>query len=150
MSELETKVDGKNLLQKATDLYFEPKSFEKSGRLYEILGVKQFHSAYVATMGKVVKGLARALGEDGRHILPPYDSSLGAMCKATRSLEGIHLVVAAVFSYGMSLSLSQEDYKTAAFNALANTVVNLYPIMLQRYNRARINRVLERRSQRDE
>lgn len=33
---------GKSFWQKLSDLYFQPKSFERSGKLYEALGVKWF------------------------------------------------------------------------------------------------------------
>ena len=46
-SELENKLnstdlDDKTIWQKVKDWYFEPKSFEKGGKLYKSLGIKTF------------------------------------------------------------------------------------------------------------
>ena len=40
--------------------------------------------------------------------------------------------------------ISEGKYKEASLSALVNIVGNLYPVMLQRYNRARIYNALEK------
>ena len=37
-----TELDNRSILQKAKDWYFAPKSFERSGKLYETLGIRLF------------------------------------------------------------------------------------------------------------
>ena len=67
--------------------------------------------------------------------------------KYTRIYESIH--VAACFGYfvpSIMLHLANDDYKKAAYSFAINTVFNIYPIMLQRYNRGRYYNVLDRYS----
>ena len=53
---LDSETNGKSFIEKSTDWYFAPKSFERSGRLYEMLGVKLFRKVLMGTFGNLLKG----------------------------------------------------------------------------------------------
>ena len=131
-------------LAKLADDYFKPKSFEKSGRLYEALGVRGFQKLYFMTLGKLVEGLCGqkpGLSDISDESLENYENF-------TRGLEMIHLPLAAVCSPLVIRLFANGDYKLGAINLAIQALVNYYPIMLQRYNRARVYRILERRKAR--
>jgi len=46
----------KGIIAKIAEVYFRPKSFERSGRLYEMLGVKLFRKVLMGTFGNLLKG----------------------------------------------------------------------------------------------
>jgi hypothetical protein len=121
--------------------YFKTREFEKSGKLYEALGVRYFKKI-VPTGGDyfmsiVRKGFKNAKMIDGKTFIPWYNNM-------TKFYESMHLV--GFFAMG---SIDYEHlingrYKQAAMGVSINLAVNLYPIMLQRYNRARMAPMIEK------
>ncbi len=58
VSDLEDRLDSetdRSFIEKSTDWYFAPKSFERSGKLYKALGVRQFKKLVIGTFGWVFK-----------------------------------------------------------------------------------------------
>lgn len=120
------------------ELYFRPRAFEANGRLYEWLGVVAFK--------RLLLRLART---DARGGAPkPYflagrsPDDLRAFEKITRRNEVIHLVAMVPAAGGLVLAGLDNAWLAAALALVL--VANFHPFVLQRYNRIRIRRVLER------
>ena len=125
----------KNFLRKITDWYFEPMSFERDGRIYERLGVKRFKRTYIGFMKRYL--ITETLrGRD--------EKSLQHLINSTKWYEGTHLVLNCGLSILIASELANGYYKGAALLGLVNTLTNIYPIMMQRYNRGRLYKTLER------
>ena len=131
-----------NSVKSGIDYYFRPKSFEKNGKLYGKLGVKQFHRLYLATFGRVIKFLSR----EDRWIKDFSNESLENLEKWTRLYEGVHFIGNLTFTPLIINNLVNGNYEQAITGVAMNTVINIYPIMMQRYNRSRIYNVLEYRN----
>lgn len=127
------------MLARFKDWYFPPRAFE-AGRLYPLLGVRLFKK-YLPTSGDLVsrrRGIRRvdvARAGSRRAALLGYEQQ-------ARRWEYGHLVSALLLQAwavvgGLVVSPVQFWVCTGI-----NLVVNLYPVMLQRYNRARVARLL--------
>jgi len=123
--------------------YFEPKPFETAGdcRLYRLVGVRAF-KRYLPTSGDLVsrwRGISRIQrAQDG------LDQALRRYERVTRSHEGRHIFGA--------LSMLAISWWAITFHGkgewpaliVANALINGYPIILQRYNRIRLQSALAR------
>ena len=134
--------NGMGLGQKVLDLYFRPKSIErwKDGKMYEFLGIRMFR--------KVVVGLGHFFGldntkENSYFISDTSTEGLRAFEKRTRRSEAIHFPITIYLTYGIIMALAEGKYAVAYVAAFC-WVLNGYPSMLQRYNRIRIESVLNR------
>ena len=136
LSSLERKIQAKNTFE----FYFKPRGFEKI--FYEKIGMKQFHSLYSATVGKVVLYTA---GID-RWLADSFDTSLIKQEKWSRYYESIHVVAGLVMTSLMTYSYAEENYSNALFSASSNVLINILPVLMQRYTRSRIYEILKRRS----
>ncbi len=127
------------------DLWFRPKQFE-SERLYERLGALLI-KRYVPTGGDLVMGRLRR-NHPGRRWVTSGFQSLWKYERKTRLNESIHLIgfigftvlVARKFASGSLSALG------LAFALILNLIFGLWPVVLQRYNRLRLYRVMETRS----
>jgi hypothetical protein len=128
--------------QKLSHGYFTPRAFEarNGGALYEYLGVRIFKK-YVPTSGDLItriRGKKRLKVEKlGRR------AALQKHRKQTCVWEWRHLVSALLLQswaiFG-GLTIGAEQFWVST---LINVLVNFYPIMLQRYNRIRIDACLK-------
>jgi hypothetical protein len=117
--------------------YFNLFSFELSGRLYEALGVHQFKR--VASAGDFFNRQRRRSDPGFRNVMN-YSSAI-EWEKQTRFNEIAHLCNL-TFSLVMVIWLcSQGRYTWISEIVILNLVLNVYPMMLQRYNRGRIQRI---------
>ena len=127
--------------------YYEPKAFERSGRLYEWLGVR-FAGAFLNTMNPVP--LPKA--QDRRSI-----DAWRSFAALTRELERTHLrllagslSLQAVFLSALGLGALYSPglwsvwTVAAGVSALQQLLGNIYPIMVQRYNRSRAREIIGR------
>ena len=123
--------------------YFRPRAFE-AGSLYPRLGVRLYKKV-VPTSGEWItrlRGIDRlkiaAAGNRGL-ALRNYDSQ-------TRTWESRHLISAILLQawaiVGGATVGAEQFWACSAINLL----VNIYPVMVQRFNRARIARILLRGS----
>ena len=124
------------------DFYFKPKCFERRSKLYEKLGIRHFKKFMFG--GDYMNGFLRKLDPSHRMI-----GELGLSPTSyegyTRLYETGHLLAS---FYGGSIIMEnfrEENNERAIAGILVNLATNIYPIMLQRYNRARIYRLLERK-----
>jgi len=139
----------KNYWERFCTWYFAPRSFEfwRGGRAYELVGIRAF-KCYLPTSGDLV---SRWRGKRwvcwiGRRTA----ESLSAHERRTRIWEARH-----IFGLASMLALtwwSIEVKGKGSWVALlvANLLINGYPIMLQRYNRARLNGLVWRLGNRSE
>ena len=120
--------------------YFRPWEGPNAARAYEALGVRTFKRC--ATNGDLVNRFLRRRNP-GHRVVRDVGSAL-AWAEQARSAERHHLVflLMGLFSAGFALSIGWRGW--AATLAASNVVFNVYPILLQRYNRLRIARILER------
>ena len=123
------------------DLYFCPKRIEKwkNGRLYELLGIKIFK--------KVPVHIGRTFGWDSYFIRDGGHEGLKAYEKRTRMSEAIHAPITILLTYQI-ISLLVEGRYVGAVIIGPLWFLNALPTALQRYNRVRIESVLERKASR--
>jgi len=121
------------------DLYFRPKRIEKwqNGRLYELLGIKIFK--------KVPVHIGRTSGWDSYFIGDGGHAGLKAYEKRTRMSEAIHAPITILLTYRIISLLVEGRYVGAAIIGPL-WFLNALPTALQRYNRAKIESVLERKA----
>lgn len=120
--------------------YFEVHRFERSGKVYEALGVLLF----------------RRLAPDGdwanrweRRANPRYRLIRGRRSAAefvarTEQSERGHIVLLALGTVSAAFAWSLGWHGWAVYLSVGNLVVNVYPVLLQRYTRARIHALLSR------
>lgn len=139
------EIEDRGTFERATDRYFKPKSFERSGRLYEALGVRYAKKIVMGTFGK-----ARKIAGDGERtsnyfIGQGFNRNLRSLKKFelyTRVNETIHAPQIIWNSYNLGKNIVEGNYGAAAIYA-GILLVNTYMTMLQRYNRARIYNTID-------
>ena len=115
--------------------YFETRAFERGGRIYTWFGVTHY-----ARVLRLI-GWERIIGK-GR----PITNDLGDLKRYeawTRGSEAIHLLAALCVAgltvwAGWGYSIGHIGWLV-----VVNSLVNLYPLMLQRFNRPRVLRLIE-------
>jgi hypothetical protein len=128
----------------AFDVWFRPKSFE-SECLYERLGALTI-KRYVPTGGDLVMRRLRR-HHPGRRWVTSSLQSLRSYEQRTRLNESIHLVGFIAFT-GLALSKFASGSLTAlglVVGLALNITLGLWPVVLQRYNRLRLYRAIDRR-----
>ena len=120
--------------------YFTPKPFESS--LYQRIGVPLLGrycpnggSRFSLTKSFIKKRQSRL-------------DVLRDFLKTTIIGESIHVVIAAVLIWQMINAYLSARYEVAVLNLGMNVAINAFPIMLQRYNRARVLPAIYRRRRR--
>jgi len=152
VSDLENILDSetdRSVIKKLTDWYFVPKSFERSGRLYEALGVRPFKKLVMGTFGR----LHELCGYDktsSKYFIGQYRSkkSLKKFEVNTRLNELIHAPLTAYFVYKLAEDLANNNYDVVIINGIG-LLINGYCTMLQRYNRARVYNTLDKLAERN-
>ena len=116
--------------------YFAPWRFEREGRIYRWTGIQ------------LLVALFRLTGYEGlmrKDIPVRYDlEALRSYADSTRGADATHTlsgICTAVFAIAMELSYPLLGTMGIWFG---NVLVNIYPIMLQRYNRPRVERIIRR------
>jgi hypothetical protein len=117
--------------------YFNLCRFELDGRLYEMLGVRLFKR--FASAGDFFNSRRRRSDKEFRNV-KNYSSAIDWEGR-TRFNEAAHLGNL-IFSLVMVVWLCfRARYTWIGPIIFLNLILNVYPIMLQRYNRARIQRI---------
>lgn len=122
--------------------YFKPRKFErwKDGLLYKLLGVHIFKKI-VPTCGEYINKLR---GEHPIANAKTKEEGLKNWERNTRGFETVHLAVALGYlGYIGERLISGNRLAYVAGAIIVNVLFNFYPIMLQRYNRAKIYNALE-------
>ncbi|MCM8774560.1 MAG: hypothetical protein NC820_07510, partial [Candidatus Omnitrophica bacterium] len=133
----EIKNQSSSPLRQIFSSYFRPKSFEKDGRLYEKLGIKRFKK-YV-----LLSGMANA----DRFIRS--EETLKELLRFTKEREiayllGFVTLTAITILTPIIMPTIYFSVICSVFTTTTNVIFYLYPLMLQRYNRIKIYRILGR------
>ncbi len=120
--------------------YFETRAFERSGRVYRVLGVLVFRR--FAPDGDLANQWERRANPHHR-IIGGQRSAVEFITRTEQSERG-HLVLLAlgIASAAYAWRLGWQGW--AVYLSVGNVVVNLYAILLQRYTRSRIRAMLHR------
>jgi len=111
--------------------YFKPRKWEKKSSIYTYLGVPHFKKLLVLTGWEKITRKENPIKKDSKTL-----KSLVYYC---RSSELGHSVIAAIVLVNtIAVSMSVADAK---WLLLTNILLNIYHVMLQRFNRQRYERL---------
>jgi len=123
------------LKSQLTSSYYNEKKWERRGKIYEHLGVNFFRKLLVWTGWEKMSRKSNPVKNDTKALVHLHyqtkKSELGHLIILFVVL-GFNVFVAFKFGFFKSLWL-----------LILNVLLNLYPILLQRYNRPRIARVIK-------
>ncbi|MEQ9406568.1 MAG: hypothetical protein RIK87_02540 [Fuerstiella sp.] len=116
--------------------YFASKSFERNGRIYRWAGIQFFVS------------ILRFIGWERfwRKQNPVQNNvaTLRRYAQGTIGAEAVH-ALAGICTIGLTVSIAiRYSWSGTKWLWIANIMLNLYPVMLQRYNRPRAERLVRR------
>ena len=117
---------------KLPETYFHIRPIEK--QVYQFLGVKY----YQRIIRRVNLFNPELHLKEGR-------SGLAKLEQTTRNAEQAHALIYVIVSGFTLYALFQQWWLTAFWYFLFNMLLNGYPVLVQRYNRDRINRILKSR-----
>jgi hypothetical protein len=117
--------------------YFRLRRAEADGRVYAALGVRRFRSI-VAYGGPMVRLMRRIDPESYTRL---KKSTLSERERRTRKTEKIHWALLLGTIPAAVWAVLQREYWFAVYLLAANVPMNVYPILLQRYTRARLERM---------
>jgi hypothetical protein len=123
--------------------YFRVQGFEQTGRCYELLGVVLFR--WFAPDGDFANRWERRKNPDFR-VIRGRRSAADFIVRTEQSERG-HLVLLALGIASAAWASCIGWHGWAVYLSVGNFVVNVYPILLQRYTRSRLYAVLNRRWQ---
>ncbi len=132
---------GDPLYSRLLELYFRPKSLERQS-LYKILGVNVFRR-WVVRLGRKT---GHHSDRPNRYFL--WDKSTSGLCRyerQTRVNELMHLAGTVIPAIGMIVGGENVSVDWLLGGIL---IVNLYPLLLQRYNRLRLCHAVRRSTHR--
>jgi Glycosyl-4,4'-diaponeurosporenoate acyltransferase len=123
------------------DSYFDIKRFEGDGRVYELLGIRFFkrlvpNGLYINQLVRRVDPVYRIIRN--KHSMIEFEAQ-------TILAERCHLVSLLLMVPSAIYALMLGWYVFAALIVLPNIPLHVYPVLLQRYTRARIQNALQRR-----
>lgn len=128
------------------DWYYKPHFWEKKGRVYKMLGIGLVKK-FVPTGGDRMVKHKRSINPDfhmqGFTLKTPSLEAMLQYEKYTRIHEATHVVGTAIGAC-LATASTFADNRLFLIATGIGTLANIYPVMLQRYNRERIYRVLER------
>jgi hypothetical protein len=110
-------------------------TFERSGHLYERLGVRLFKQL-------VRRGPLALLSPTLRFPKDRTPTALRHLDDEMRNAETGHVYVFVLMLVCVSAALLQGWFDAAGWMALFNLIINGYPIMLQRYNRIKLQELI--------
>lgn len=120
--------------------WYRIRAVERSGRLYEALGVRWFRC--IVPDGDIANRLRRR--RDSGHRMIAGRGSGDEFAQRTIESERGHLVLLLVGVMSAAFAWSIGWYGWALYITAGNLLANVYPIMLQRYTRARLARLYTR------
>lgn len=130
-----------NVAKNVTNWWFKPKPFESTG-LYERLGVRPY-KRYVPLSSDWMRARLKSPSQystDPKK-MREYEST-------TRILEATHAAAIPIMS--LLFATPTLDEIKISLIVVVNILINVYPIMLQRYNRTRFNNVITKLERRQE
>lgn len=121
--------------------YFHVHPFERTGQIYESLGVLLFRR--LVPDGDLANRWERR--KNPRHRIIRGRRSAADYVARTEQSERGHVVLLALGVASAVYAWTLGWHGWAVYLSVGNVVVNLYPILLQRYTRSRLNAALQRR-----
>ncbi len=115
--------------------YYDIKACENGGRLYERLGVRVFRKLVRRGPLSIFSRTLRLSNDAPRAALLQLDQKM-------RRAEAIHVVSFLSIWPFIGYSVMRKWFDAAGHLLLFNLMINGYPIMLQRYNRIRVHKLL--------
>jgi Glycosyl-4,4'-diaponeurosporenoate acyltransferase len=114
--------------------YWKIRVFEDEGRLYSRFGVEAFKKLLVLFGFDVCNWQVRFSG---------HRSGLRNLSQGMRQAEHNHVISFLVLLFTLIYALARNWYAVTGWLAAVNVIANVYPVMLQRHNRARVEPLLE-------
>lgn len=136
----------KGINSSVANAWFDPKGFERNPVFYERLGVRSF-KRYIHTGDLMMRSPLHPFGGSGLI----RDGSLLSLKRyetVTRFLEDLHLTAFSLFVATTAWHLYEDRIGQAMVTTGLNILINVYPVMLQRYNRSRLYRTIHRLDER--
>jgi hypothetical protein len=124
--------------------YYRVRAFERNGRLYESLGVRHFR--WLVPDGDAANRWRRRRDPAFRVIRNRRDARAFRHRTALSEKSHLMMLMLGAMSAGFAWAIGWPGW--ALYLTAGNVVVNLYPILLQRYTRARLGMVLGRHNPR--
>ena len=116
-------------------------------KVYEALGVKGFRKFVVWLKGKVNK-ITKTNSNDNYFLKGYKADDVEFLKKQFIKNFAIHLFGVAIGVMVMAVTATDSEFNTVRFLlGLFVAVINIYPVMLQRYNIIRIDGILKRKKQ---
>ena len=109
--------------------------------IYEFMGIRYFRMLYLSTLGWLIEKFS------GQKFVE--DTSADGLKEAMEqsvTIEARHLLGAILMTPGVTSSLHNGNITNGVIFAIVNLLVNIYPIMLQRYNRGRIIKIFRHKN----
>lgn len=119
--------------------WFNIQEWEKSGAVYSALGVKLFKRYNPLSGDNSVFTILF-----GGFLTTHSHRTLNRVSDITKAIEAVHALGVVMFGAKTVSELQQGNIRGAIGMTAANILINVYPIMLQRYNRSRVERIRER------
>jgi hypothetical protein len=137
-----------NTLVEILNAYFSPKPFEKDGVIYKALGVPHFKQSLMKTIGKYFQSKKTTLEQGNGYCLDGHlKKDLQVSEQWTRLYESIHVGAIVLTNLPVAISSLINWESPTAFKAtiIASAfILNAYCIMLQRFNRGRLLKVIDK------
>jgi hypothetical protein len=119
------------------DAYYLTRAFESTGRFYRALGVRLFRQ--VVPTGDLIDR-SRRRRDPGFRVVPNATAA-AAYVPQTEQRERGHFVLLLMCAFTAAYAVSIEWYAWAVVLTTGNILMNLYPMLLQRYTRTRLARI---------
>lgn len=114
--------------------YFDEKAWEQKGKIYELFGVNIFRKLLVIIGWEKLNKKANPVKNNAQDLMNLHHQ--------TKKSELGHLIVLIIVAgFNVYVALKFGIIKSLSLFSL-NVILNLYPVILQRYNRPRIERAI--------
>jgi hypothetical protein len=120
--------------------YYRLRAYESDGRVYEFLGVGWFKKLVRRGPLTVFAPTLRTQSKISALSRVELTNLQREMCKT----ETGHLMIGVIVILMAGYTLLKGWWETAGWLLVFNILINVYPVMLQRYNRARLQPLLEK------
>ncbi|WP_461139662.1 glycosyl-4,4'-diaponeurosporenoate acyltransferase CrtO family protein [Spirosoma pomorum] len=119
-----------------TSRYFDSYPFEKCGKVYQALGIEWYRALLIKIGWDKIRQQQTPIKKDVTNFI--------AYERATRISEAGHLIIAIIVFLVTCYILFTYSILNARWLILSNIFFNIYPILLQRYTRPTIQRIISK------
>lgn len=124
--------------------YYRIKKFERDGKIYEILGVRRFKRLLL----RMARSRKNEVPFNGYFLKERSIEGIIEFKIKSKKSERSHVIIAIIILlYQIRIIIFLDgilDVIFLLFFTVLNVITNIYPIFLQRYNRIKINKVLQK------